>query len=73
MTLKFCEENIYTWYSILVFMGCYAVGELGHFLIGIVSTPIAQDLKFGDLGCIPNGTSISYEDQLSCKERNSTT
>lgn len=72
MACKFRGETCYTWYCAMILMGCYAVGELGHFLIGIVSKPITQDLNFGDQGCIVNATSASYEDQLYCSSRNST-
>ena len=61
-------ESLYSWYTAFVFMGCYAVGELGHFLIGIVSRPIAQDMKFGEQGCIVNNSDIPYEVQQECKE-----
>ncbi|CAL8071526.1 unnamed protein product [Orchesella dallaii] len=32
-------------------MGIWTVGELGHFLIGVVSRDVAQDIGYGDKGC----------------------
>lgn len=66
----FRGESFYSWYSTLILMGCYSVGELGHFLIGIVSKPIAQDMEFGEQGCISNDSSLSYEVQQECTPRN---
>ena len=53
-------------------MGCYTVGELGHLLIGIISKPIAQDMKFGEQGCIANDSSLPWKDQQSCTSKNNT-
>lgn len=72
MPKKFRDESLYSWYAILIFMSCFAVGELGHFLIGIVSKPMSQDLKFGEQGCIVSEDSLSYEDQQECITRNNT-
>ena len=72
MVFKLCGENWYSWYTTLVLMGCYAVGELGHFLIGIVSKPISQDMKFGEQGCIANDSSLPAKDQQDCTLKNNT-
>lgn len=32
--------------------GIYVVGELGHFLIGVVSRDAAQDIGYGDRSCL---------------------
>ena len=72
MAKKLRGESLYSWYSIQIFMGCFAVGELGHFLIGIVSNSISQDLKFGEQGCIANETSASCKDKQDCIARNQT-
>ena len=65
-------ESLYNWYCAIVFMGAYATGELGHFLIGIISRPIAQEMEWGEEGCIVNDTSISYEEQRKCEKKNVT-
>ena len=56
---KFRGENAGTWYYALVLMACYAVGELGHFLVSTVSTPMAQDIEFGDKGCLTINATIN--------------
>jgi len=68
MGREFRGESLYSWYTAFVFMGCYAVGELGHFLIGIISRPIAQDMEFGEQGCIVNNTEPPPSIQANCKE-----
>ncbi|KAF2352636.1 Major facilitator superfamily [Trinorchestia longiramus] len=32
----------------------YVVGELSHFLLGVVTTPMSQDIHYGDHGCLVN-------------------
>ncbi|CAK8673998.1 uncharacterized protein LOC143468815 isoform X3 [Clavelina lepadiformis] len=66
MALTFRGESWYSWYSVIIMMGCYAFGELGHFLIGIVSRPLAQDVKFGDQGCLPNRTDTNKDHIKDC-------
>ncbi|XP_042883762.1 protein spinster homolog 1-like [Penaeus japonicus] len=43
-----------TWISLGVLAYVYVVGELSHFLLGIVSRPMSQDLHYGDQACLPN-------------------
>ena len=72
MACTFCGESWYSWYRTLILMGCYAVGELGHSLLSIVSKPIAQDMQFGEQGCIGNDSSLSEKDQQDCTFKNET-
>ncbi|XP_078489858.1 MFS-type efflux pump MSMEG_3705-like [Ciona intestinalis] len=60
-----CGERMSTWYYALILMGCYGVGELGHFIIGIISKPISQELQFGEKGCVTN---ISIIEQNIAKQ-----
>lgn len=39
-------------WMLTVLAAIYLVGELGHYLIGVVSRPVAQDLHYGEIGCI---------------------
>ncbi|XP_042205827.1 protein spinster homolog 1-like [Homarus americanus] len=43
-----------TWVSLGVMTYVYVVGELSHFLLGIVSRPMSQELHYGDHACLPN-------------------
>jgi len=72
MPCTFFGESFYTWYYVVVCMGCYAVGEIGHFLIGIVSQPIAQDIGFGDEGCISNNSAVEFKASQKCTGLNMT-
>lgn len=42
------------WVSLAVMTYVYLVGELSHFLLGIVSRPMSQELHYGDHACLPN-------------------
>uniref|UniRef100_H2YBH1 Major facilitator superfamily (MFS) profile domain-containing protein n=1 Tax=Ciona savignyi TaxID=51511 RepID=H2YBH1_CIOSA len=61
MSCTFRGERLFTWYYAFVLMGCYAVGELGHFIIGIISKPISQELHFGEKGCVTNSSEIESQ------------
>jgi len=45
----------------------YMVGELGHFLIGPVSRSMAQEMKYGDKGCLPK-SSLDDSTTTTCKD-----
>nr|XP_002127145.1 uncharacterized protein LOC100183908 [Ciona intestinalis] len=67
-----CGERMSTWYYALILMGCYGVGELGHFIIGIISKPISQELQFGEKGCVTNISIIEQNvaKQNKCSQQN---
>jgi len=48
--MAFTKQSI--WMLILL-TTIYILGELGHFLIGTVSRSVAQEIHYGDIGCIP--------------------
>ncbi|XP_071521444.1 sphingosine-1-phosphate transporter SPNS2 [Panulirus ornatus] len=43
-----------SWVALGVMTYVYVVGELSHFLLGIVSRPMSQELHYGNLACLPN-------------------
>ncbi|XP_069987687.1 protein spinster homolog 1 [Penaeus vannamei] len=47
-------DTVKTWLGLIVLAYVYVVGELSHFLLGIVSRPMSQDLHYGDRACLPN-------------------
>ncbi|ODM92134.1 Protein spinster 1 [Orchesella cincta] len=49
-SVTFAEKWRGSW-MLTVLGGIYLVGELGHYLIGVISRDVAEDLHFGDLGC----------------------
>jgi hypothetical protein len=40
-------------WMVFVLGSIYLVGELGHYLIGVVSRQVAQDLHYGSKACFP--------------------
>ncbi len=50
----------------------YVVGELGHFLIGVVSRAVAQDIHYGDLGCLVRAGGPDISSASVCENANST-
>ncbi|XP_039262750.2 protein spinster-like [Styela clava] len=43
----------------LVLMFSYAIGELSHYLLGVISKPMAEEIHFGEMGCMPANNSKS--------------
>ncbi|XP_035709150.1 uncharacterized protein LOC118436091 isoform X2 [Folsomia candida] len=41
-----------TYWSLFLMGSIYMIGELGHFLLGTVSRSMAQDIHYGDKGCL---------------------
>ncbi|XP_050708531.1 sphingosine-1-phosphate transporter SPNS2-like isoform X2 [Eriocheir sinensis] len=54
------------WVTLGVMSYMYLVGELSHFLLGIVSRPMSQELHYGDIACLPNPEAATQSDE--CKE-----
>ncbi|XP_068243293.1 hexuronate transporter [Palaemon carinicauda] len=46
--------KVVLWGGLSILTYVYVVGELSHFLLGIVSRPMAQDIHYGDKACLPN-------------------
>lgn len=64
------------WVQLATLTLVYVVGELSHFLLGVVTTPMSQELHYGDYGCLAN-PELGTEDlqppsgQLQCYTGNS--
>ncbi|KAK4308786.1 hypothetical protein Pmani_019543 [Petrolisthes manimaculis] len=75
-----CSETIKRWslgrwVSLCVMSYVYLVGELSHFLLGIVTRPLSQELHYGDQACLPNPEAQhsstqcrTYTNSSSCAE-----
>jgi len=48
-----CSYKVGKWGFTLVLMLCFTVGEVGRYLVGTLSKPMAQDLEFGNQRCMP--------------------
>ena len=46
-----------SWYLVVLMAMAYGVGELSHFLVGIISRSMSQELQYGDQSCLSNSTS----------------
>ncbi|XP_076067893.1 D-galactonate transporter [Oratosquilla oratoria] len=42
------------WVHLSILTMVYVIGELSHFLLGIVTRPMSQDIHYGDRACLPN-------------------
>ena len=57
-------------YTLLVFLVTYLLNQLDRYMLAITVQPMAQELHFGDQGCLMN--SSFTEDQLGdvkCKAK----
>ncbi|KAL6258833.1 hypothetical protein P5V15_010779 [Pogonomyrmex californicus] len=50
---------LYKPYALAIVSIGYVLGELGHFLIGVTSKAIAEDLHYGDISCQFNSTTLT--------------
>ena len=53
-------------WMLLLLGSVYMVGELGHFLIGVVSRETAREIHYGDSACFPipdpdNHTTVEFK------------
>ncbi|XP_014480060.1 PREDICTED: D-xylose-proton symporter [Dinoponera quadriceps] len=53
---------LYKPYALAMVSVGYVLGELGHYLIGITSKAVAEDLHYGDISCQFNSTTLSLVD-----------
>ena len=61
-------QSSYDWYRITILMICYGFGEYGHYLLGVVSTPLTQDLEFGEQSCVYLNLDVESRADRKCKE-----
>lgn len=64
--VKMTPSRILPWVYLGVMTYTYLVGELSHFLLGIVSRPMSQELHYGDLACLPNPEAATQS--TSCRD-----
>ena len=61
-------ESYENWYRATILMLCYGFGELGHYILGVVSKPMAQDIKFGTIACVSLDENIEKDADIRCVE-----
>ncbi|XP_039268574.2 protein spinster homolog 1-like [Styela clava] len=54
------------WLYLIPLMLGYGCGELGHYLLAVTSRPMAQDVGFGDKGCLAKNQSLEEDYQKQC-------
>lgn len=47
------RDRMSKWTMLPLLTLIYGVGELGHFLIGVVTRSASQDIGYGDMSCLP--------------------
>ncbi|XP_012232877.2 hexuronate transporter [Linepithema humile] len=61
-------------YALAIVSIGYVLGELGHYLIGVTSKAIAEDLHYGDISCQFNSTTLSLVDlPIQCEAAKNST
>ncbi|XP_037084218.1 probable sphingolipid transporter spinster homolog 1 [Pollicipes pollicipes] len=73
---RLSEWRWYRWCHLALMTATYITGELSHFLPGIVSRKMAQEIHYGDIGCVErDGVTeavvecYTLTDNSSCTER----
>jgi len=55
LTMIRLSERVKGPYMLCLLVNIYVFAELGHFLIGVTSRTVAQDLEYGNKGCLLRG------------------
>nr|CAH7712245.1 unnamed protein product [Callosobruchus chinensis] len=64
-------EFLYPTYVLAIVSIGYICGELGHYLIGVTSRAVAEDLHYGDISCQLNLTDVHLSDlPIQCNTAN---
>ena len=72
--LPFFEKLRFLYDPLVLAIVCigYILGELGHYLIGVTSKAVAQELHYGDITCQLNGTTYEIlREKVECRSANS--
>ena len=57
----------YAVYVLFLLLGAYLLNQLDRYALGATSMPMAQDIKFGDKGCLPRNSSFSSDKDYCVK------
>ena len=64
-----CCGGYYKYYVLFVLTASFIVGEINHFLLGVVSMDAARDVGYGDKACYgPNGTADHFSSGFEGQE-----
>ena len=49
-------SGAYSVYVLVLLTVTYLLNQLDRFMLSVVTRPMAQDIHYGDLGCVPNSS-----------------
>lgn len=59
------------WLTLIILTLVYVVGELSHFLLGIVTRPMSQDIHYGTMECLTNpDAQVKFTRDVECYTAN---
>ena len=56
----------YSLYVLLLLLLTYLLNQLDRYMLAVVARPSAQEIHFGDQGCLLNGTAKSALQETDC-------
>jgi len=66
MAVLFTEVSCYAVYILVLLLCVFSLNKIDRFALAVLSQPMAQDIKFGDKGCLPYNSTFSYEYKEFC-------
>ncbi|XP_046440533.1 protein spinster homolog 1-like isoform X2 [Daphnia pulex] len=62
------KQNIYSIYVLLLFLITYLLNQLDRYMLAIVTKPLAQEIHYGDQGCMTNTSATFPTPQVVCQK-----
>ncbi|XP_032786983.2 MFS-type efflux pump MSMEG_3705 isoform X2 [Daphnia magna] len=62
------KQNLYSIYVLLLFLITYLLNQLDRYMLAIVTKPLAQEIHYGDQGCMTNTSAASPSPQVVCQK-----
>lgn len=64
----FQKQNLYSGYVLSLFLITYLLNQLDRYMLAIVTKPLAQEIHYGDLGCMTNTSAAAPAPQSVCQK-----
>ena len=65
--LSVLKAGGYAVYVLFLLLGAYLLNQLDRYALGATSQPMAQDIHFGDKGCLPYNSTFSSNKEICVK------
>lgn len=65
--LSVLKAGGYAVYVLFLLLGAYLLNQLDRYALGATSQPMAQDIHFGDKGCLPYNSTFSSNKKFCVK------